>query len=313
MKIYTLPPHEDWIVDRMTQEFVSNNAEISTLNPYDADICWALADWCWKTIPLDILHKKKVITTIHHIVPSKFGLQEQNDFRIRDSLTDEYHCFNQRTADFVKTYTNKKINIIPYWVNLDFWSRPIGDYYEVKTNARQLLDLPQDAFIISSFQRDTEGSDLTSPKFEKGADLFCDAIEYLYDIKRYNNLTVLLGGWRRQYIINRLRKKKIPLIYRELPSIDTIKQMYIASDLYLVASRTEGGPQSLLEAPALKVPIVSRPVGIAEQILAARAINDDITKAIPNIDAAYKNVCKLNMNNVFPQYVQMFKTLLENK
>lgn len=309
MKVYTLPPNEDWIVDRMCNEFITHNQSFVATNPGDADVLWLLADWAWNKIPLDILQKKKVITTCHHYVPSKFGLNERNDFLIRDSITDEYHCFNERTKDFISKLTNKPINIIPYWINLDYWKRPEGEYRSVKLNARRSLSIPEDAYIISSFQRDTEGKDLISPKLEKGPDLFCDAVEQLYSTHQYKNLHVLLGGWRRQYIINRLNKAKIPYIYKELPSLDIIKQMYIASDLYIVSARFEGGPQSLLEAPALQVPTISRPVGIAEQILAKRSIHDDVTKALPNIEAAYKNVLKLDMNVIFPQYVELFERI----
>ncbi len=98
---------------------------------------------------------------------------------------------------------------------------------------------------------------------------------------------VLLGGWRRQYMIKRLSDAGIPFTYIELPSQETINNMYQALDLYLVTARHEGGPQSLIECGLLNIPCRSRPVGIAEQILPKYAVHDDVTlaqSAIPNVD-----------------------------
>ena len=69
-----------------------------------------------------------------------------------------------------------------------------------KSVARSSVGIDDKKFVVGSFQRDTEGSDLKSPKLEKGPDLFCDYVEKIAD----ENTLVLLGGWRRQYIMNRL-------------------------------------------------------------------------------------------------------------
>ena len=53
MKIFTLPPRENWICDRFTKEWIEDNKSISCSNPYDADIIWLLADWCWDQIDLN--------------------------------------------------------------------------------------------------------------------------------------------------------------------------------------------------------------------------------------------------------------------
>jgi glycosyltransferase involved in cell wall biosynthesis len=79
----------------------------------------------------------------------------------------------------------------------------------------------------------------------------------------------------------------------------------------MVTSRCEGGPQALLEASAMRVPIVSTPVGIAEIILAPESINLDVTLAKPNIDVAYNNVLKLTPQSLFPQYHKMFESVIK--
>jgi hypothetical protein len=74
-----------------------------------------------------------------------------------------------------------------------------------------------------------------------------------------------------------------PYSYFELPRQEKLNELLQALDLYIVASRCEGGPQSILECSELKIPVVSTPVGIASQCLPFTAINSDVTLAIPAI------------------------------
>ena len=75
----------------------------------------------------------------------------------------------------------------------------------------------------------------------------------------------------------------VPYTYFELPSQEIINELYQTLDLYPVTARHEGGPQSLIECGLLNVPVVSRPVGIAEQVLHPDAINDDVSLAYPHV------------------------------
>ena len=70
-KVYVLPPGEKWIVDQMVNDWNQYNKDITASNT-EANVIWLLADWCWRNIE-HLLLNKKVITTIHHIVPEKFG------------------------------------------------------------------------------------------------------------------------------------------------------------------------------------------------------------------------------------------------
>ena len=292
-KVYVLPPKEDWIVDRFVKEWNEDNADISVYHPRDADVVWMLADWCWSGLAdAGLLHHKKVITSVHHIVPEKFGILELDDFRSRDMVTTVYHVYNDRTYSFIRPLTKKPIHVIKYWANQNVW-RATG----TKEELRKKHGLPLDAFLIGSFQRDTEGKDLTSPKLEKGPDLLADFI-IERDSQNYRHVAapascrpdpvhVVLSGWRRQYIIGRLEAVGVPYTYIERPPHATINDLYQTLDLYPVTARHEGGPQSLIECGLLNVPVVSRPVGIAEQVLPPHAIADKVinaTAAVPNVE-----------------------------
>lgn len=280
-KVYVLPPDEGWIVDRFVSEWRTDNPDINVLNPRDADVIWLLSDWCWRKIDSQILKSKKVLTTVHHIVPEKFGVQERLDFKARDQITHAYHVYNEQTHDFIRPLTLKPIHQVSYWANQNIW-KITGD----KSSLRLKHGLPRDAHIIGSFQRDTEGFDLLTPKLEKGPDLLADYIIKVHESRR--DVHVLLAGWRRQYIMGRLNAARVPYTYLERPTHEVINELYQTLDVYPVSARCEGGPQSLIECGLLNVPVVSRNIGIASQVLPKEAINDDVlraTPAVPNVQA----------------------------
>ncbi len=304
MKIYVLAPRENWICDRIAQEWKDNNSDYNTENIQDADVIWLLAGWCWNHVPADLLRSKKVVLTVHHIVPEKFDDSKINEFRMRDQFVDAYHVPNEKTASIVTQLTEKPIYVCSYWYDSQLWS-PID-----KNEAQKSLGLPDNKFIIGSFQRDTEGGSL-KPKLEKGPDLFCKFIE---KISREKDVHVLLGGWRRGFVINELEKNHIPFTFFEQAPIEKLKIMYGACDLYVVASRYEGGPQAILEASAMKVPIVSTDVGIASKVLSPYCIIDIPAQVyIPGsylIEKNYQNVQRYGIVSHKSNYLKIFESVL---
>jgi len=275
-KAYVLAPGEDWIVDRFVKEWSEDNRDVTVPDPRDADVVWLLADWCWTKIPLAWLAAKQVLVTVHHVVPDKFGTKERQEFLLRDRYVAAYHVPNEHTARFVRGLTERPVHVIPYWANQRIW-RPTG----TKEAFRKKHGLPADGFLVGSFQRDTEGKDLASPKLEKGPDLLADNLIKLAGAD--SRLHVVLAGWRRQYLIGRLQQAGIPYSYFELPSQEVVNELYQTLSMYTVSARHEGGPQALLECGLLGVPCISRDVGMARQVLSARSVNDDLWLARPGI------------------------------
>jgi glycosyltransferase involved in cell wall biosynthesis len=306
VKIFVLAPKEDWICDRLVSEFTNEFKSFCVDNPYEADIIWLLAGWCWNHIPVQLLKNKKVIVTEHHIVPDKFTQQKYKNFLIRDQFVDCYHVPNNKTAFFVNRLTNKKVKVINYWLNDKLWIP--GS----KKEAQKYFGLDSNSFYVGSFQRDTEGNDLQTPKLEKGPDIFCDYLEKHQS--KFSNLHVILGGWRRQYVQKRLEAAKIKYTLFEKTSLNNIKKLYEAIDLYIVSSRQEGGPQAIIEAASMKVPIISTDVGIADLILTKNCIVD-LTKDfyIPtqeDINKNYENVSKIKLSDQGKKFINLFKEIL---
>ena len=170
-------------------------------------------------------------------------------------------------------------------------------------------------FLVGSFQRDTEGSDLISPKLVKGPDIFIKLIKDLH--KKNKNVVAVLTGKRRGYVISELETNNIPYKYFEMTNFPMMNELYNVLDLYLVTSRLEGGPQALVECGQTKTPILSTDVGIANQILDPESIFDfenidTFKNAVPNVEVAFKNSSKLTIPKGMLGYVEMFNNINEN-
>ena len=307
MDVLCITSQEGWVVDRIAHEFKSYSSHNVSFNNVNAQVVWLMSPWVWQSIPREILKNKKVICTIHHEVPDKFDENKLKNFRERDKYVDNYHVPCQKTKDFIKNFTDKPINIIGYWYNQDTWKTLDKDLLRQKYKEHfNPID-----FVIGSFQRDSEGASPKIPKLEKGPDLFFDYVSSF----RHDGIHVLLAGWRRTYLINRLKEANIPYTYFELVDTKKLNELYSICDLYAVMSRQEGGPQALFEAPACGTPIVSTDVGMAREILPSDCILDfsDIKKPkAPNLTSVNKvqnKMKKFEIKNHIKNYDQFFSSL----
>jgi glycosyltransferase involved in cell wall biosynthesis len=201
--------------------------------------------------------------------------------------------------------------LIPYLID-DVTFRPLPKDAEELETFRNKWRLPTDAYLIGSFQRDTEGSDLRRPKLVKGPDVLCEILSAL--LRRGLKFHLVLAGPRRHWLIQAARTAGIPFTYvgdpptgddidRNTLSRSVLNLLYNIVDLYVVASRSEGGPHAILEAGASRCKIVSTRVGMAEDFLephcifrspmdAVRLIEKDMTRGILDsaVDTHYERV-----------------------
>jgi glycosyltransferase involved in cell wall biosynthesis len=168
------------------------------------------------------------------------------------------------------------------------------DRHDVTIRAlRSRLGIPDGAYVIGNFHRDSEGADLTRPKVQKGADVFAEVARLLRE--RGHPVYVLLAGPRRHFLRARLTEYGVPhtfvgrvmdgddLRHNVLPRLE-LNRLYALLDLCLVTSRWEGGPFSVAEAAAARCPIVSTPVGIALDFLEPCSLYEDIPQAVALIE-----------------------------
>ena len=296
MKIYIPKVRENWIIDRIRKEWYESTNNISTKFITSADIIWINAPWAWEKLNKKKLNSKLVVSTIHHI-------EENNslfDFKNFDKYIDFYHTPSLKTLEQLRKLTNKKIFHIPYWINNKNYF-----YIEDKQRLRKKYGFKSNDYLIGSFQRDTEGYDLKSPKLIKGPDIFINKVINLFANNK--EIVVVLTGKRRQYIIDELKSNNIPFKYFEMVQPNEINELYNILNLYIVSSRIEGGPQAILECAITKTPIISTDVGLASEILHESSIyKNEISNAEPNVQHAYKNVEKLEISNLIDSYKSMF-------
>lgn len=206
--------------------------------------------------------------------------------------------------------------LIPYLVDVNVF-RPIGrDHPDVKA-IREEWNISEESFLIGSFQRDTEGADLRSPKLVKGPDVFAEIVRILHG--RGHDIHVVLAGPRRHWMIHRLSELGIPFTYvgRPMDGDDmevntlpraTLNVLYNLVDLCLVASRSEGGPHAILEAAAARCPVVSARVGMAPDVLQPQCVFDSPADAVDIIEQHLTSGTLTNTVNAHEKRVHRYHT-----
>jgi glycosyltransferase involved in cell wall biosynthesis len=135
-----------------------------------------------------------------------------------------------------------------------------------RTAARRALGLPEQAFVVGSFQKDGVGwGEGREPKAIKGPDVLLAALGILAG--RVPELHVLLSGPARGFVTAGLDELGIPYVHRVVGRYEEMSGLYAALDAYVVPSRQEGGPKAVLEAMAAGVPVVSTRVGQATELI----------------------------------------------
>ncbi len=158
----------------------------------------------------------------------------------------------------------EKIVVIPLGVDLQLFC-PITA--EEKVRRRKLLGIPEHAIVIGSFQKDGNGwGEGNTPKLIKGPDVFCDTVIRLQHRHRHP-VYVFLTGPARGYVKKRLSEHHVPFKHVYTEDYRKIGDYFPLLDLYIVASRCEGGPKAVLESMASGVPLISTKVGMAPDIV----------------------------------------------
>lgn len=223
----------------------------------------------------------KIIITWYHML--------ENDSRVKwipqlKKITQLIHtsCSITQKRLIENGFTKDQVIIIPIPIDINNFS-PTN--LNNKMYSREKYRLPIDKIIIGSFQKDGEGwASGNNPKLIKGPDILCDTIEIL---SRYYPIHVLLSGPSRGYVKNRLSNSGITFSHFYLDKPSDLCELYHAIDLYLITSRIEGGPKSLLECMACKTPFVTTKVGMAIDILNSSTSGIIADNFSPKIIAEY--------------------------
>ena len=197
---------------------------------------------------------------------------EKNNKQINNKILDKLindnrikcvQVTNENTRRFLISKGIKKENIFKIPIGIkkeDFSFTPIKEREKIKEKYNL-----KDHLVIGSFQKDGKGwGKGNDPKMVKGPDIL---IKFLKNLKKKHKIHVVLTGPSRGYVINNLKRMKISYEHHYLSKYKDIKKYYSLVDIYLVTSREEGGPRSILESMASGVLIYSTKVGQALEII----------------------------------------------
>jgi len=274
-----------WAIDMIRKDIsaaIKRLNLIKTKNLFSADIIhniWWNQFLIWKYFPLRF--KKKIILTAVNFI----NLEKEDYF-----LKEQFHKINKYATAWITPSSKQKkvlekfhnhVFLMPYY--LDFSLFDVSKHEDEKVEILKKYSIPEEIvkgrIIISSFQRDSVGRDLSKPKWQKGPELL---IKLLKDLPK-DKFILLLASSRRHYVINECKKYNIPYFYvgqetdaddvniNNLPLKD-MPRLYSITDLYLVTSTSEGGPKAILEATAMKTFIYSTDVGLASDFLDSKNI-----------------------------------------
>lgn len=157
----------------------------------------------------------------------------------------------------------EKVSLIPLGVNPVLFPRVTP---ALRAAARQRFGIPAHARVVGSFQKDGVGwNDGVEPKKVKGPDVFLGVIDQLRG--SVPDLFVMLSGPARGYVKAGLQRMGVPFAHDYIADPRALAPLYHAIDVYVVASRQEGGPKAVLEAMSCGVALVSTRVGQAMDLI----------------------------------------------
>jgi glycosyltransferase involved in cell wall biosynthesis len=209
----------------------------------------------------------KIIISVYHVDMSDSEFRSKMHFL--QSIINDISLIIVPNMSLYSWFTSSnfpsnKIRLIPIAYDESSFVRyqkSFQDMYKLKYN------IPIDKHVIGSFQKDgNDWGEGATPKYIKGPDVFVSVVKELsldYDV------CCLLTGPSRGYIISELKKNNIDYVYHNATK-QQLPELYACLDLYLIASRIEGGPKGLMEAMAIGVPVVSTKVGMATDIVSHR-------------------------------------------
>ncbi|MGC8558683.1 MAG: glycosyltransferase family 4 protein [Nitrososphaeria archaeon] len=152
--------------------------------------------------------------------------------------------------------------------------------------------------------------------YEKGADILVKALDQID-----SSIKVLIIGFGKDDLVKEAQKKHENLKYLGyLPHEQAMKYLK-GSDALVIPSREEGLPTVLLEAMALKVPIIASDISeisdVTENIIKikccdekalAQAVNSVALFDIrPNVARAYEEVKDYEWKSVYKKYIEVYE------
>ena len=302
----------NWALDHDIQHLTRLSADFVDVVPLEkAEIVHTVFWHALLQLPRKQLQGKRVIASFADKPQIVFSRPEY--LKVRE-LVDVWLCEYHESLRFVSN-CGLPCMLFPDPLDLRQFVPP-SDRAASRAALKARLGIPPERYLIGNFHRDTSGADLTLPKKQKGADVLLEVATLLHG--QGAPVHFLLAGPRRHWIRRGFKERGIPYTFlgAELPgddlrentlSLDEIAKLYQGLDAYLITSRWEGAPNSVLECAATKTCVISTRVGQSPDILTRGQIFDDAAAGAgllmrdvrdrhlaATLDSAYEHVRKFN-------------------
>jgi hypothetical protein len=218
------------------------------------------------------------------------------------NIVDKWVVPSDRVFNFLVGHVDKEsIFKIPFYV-------PSDKFYDLSIPRKELsikLDIDyeiiKDKILIGTFQRDSLGSDLSKAKWQKNPQMIVNICKQL----SRDRFVLVLAGPRRHFLVEQCKINNIPYIYignykfiSEMKDDivennlkeNVINQLYNLIDIYIVGSKSEGGPKAIIEAVLSKTLIASTNVGFAGEYLHKELIyrEDNLSRVVDLVNNSHK-------------------------
>jgi len=300
--------NQKWICDRLKDQFIQYYPNHTTDKPEEADYIWYIAPWNYLYIPAGytflewqaLLNSKKVVATIHHIdVDNLKAGKYSRQFKFIRTYASQIHSICPQTTRDIQKLGIFDIPIITKY----FWEKDPQFYPvdgEEKAKLRRKYGIDGESFVIGSFQND---------KKSKSPEIFLNIV--LDMIKLGRKIEVILSGRNRNFLTYNFANLEVKYHYFNMVPLEVINELYNCLDLYVVSSRYEGGPRSIIECALTRTPVISTRVGIAQEFMDENSLfdmNDWTTycNSTPKPDILAKNIAFLRTED----YMDEFKSAL---
>ena len=242
-------------------------------------------------------HKRIAVTCSNFIDPSCSQFNKKDEFEKMKKIAKIWIAPSHKQKNILEQ-ENCNVAYFPFSINFNIFKNRNLSKKEICNEFNIDYEKLKNKIIIGSFQRDSLGSDLMSPKWEKNPDLL---IELIKDLPRDKYILLLVGA-RRHYLIKKCREYNIPYIYAGVEAngddlhinsykIIDMPKFYELIDIYLITSKSEGGPKAAIESTAMKKFIMATDVGLCSDFIDNRFVFNNI--------AEYKKALSIFINS-FP-------------
>ena len=267
-----------------------------SIEEVDARSCELIHSVWWRgllQLPEEVLAHKVVVASIADSPATVLGTPEFG--RLRDWVD----LWLVEYAEAQKIFTRAGLPCLrfPDPIHADQFA-PAKDRTACRAALCAREKIPGDRWIVGNFHRDSSMEDLGAPKKQKGADLFLALVR----AARAKGIPLhpVLAGPRRHWIRARLREYGIPFTYvgeeiseddcdRNTLSLGEVAEIYRSVDLYLIPSRWEGAPNSVLEAALTETPVLSTPVGQVPDLLVPGQIFGGLSEGVRLLEEVWRS------------------------